>query len=378
MAASPLGMQSTYDLTAGVVVDMESTLYWQTPEDVPLLGQRDFGVWDLGVPRGTVFEKKYEWQEDAHLLPQSTCIEALDAVETDIDVTAGEAIRFQANNVILIDAEYMLVTGVNISTNVLTVTRGFNGSTAATHLINSPIDITGLLLPEGSDPQQARTVDRVGAFNYTQIFGPEKISTTGTEDVVRKYGVTGREHDFQVAKRLTEMWIGLEKAIINGDRLEDTTNERRSMGGLRFFITGAANVDSSTTTITEAALLNGVEAAFNKGGRLTTALMGFKQKRTIGGFDSDKIRYTRMETERGKVIDTIVTDGGSIRLGLDRWVKSSDLFLYNNEDLELVTLRPMQYEALAKTGDATNGMIVGEYGFKLHNAGKQYRFSALT
>lgn len=378
MAASPLGLQSTYDLTAGVIIDMESTIYWQNPDDVPLLGQRDFGTWDLGVPRGTVFEKKYEWLEDALLLPQSICIEALDDSETDVSVTVGEGIRFQANNVILIDAEYMLVTAVNISTDVLTVTRGFNSSVAATHLINSPIDITGLILPEGSDPQQARTVDRSGKFNYTQIFGPEKISTTGTEDVIRKYGMSGREHDFQVAKRLKELWIGLEKAIINGDRLEDTTNERRSMGGLRFFITGAANVDSSTTTITEPTLLNGIEAAFNKGGNITTALMGFKQKRTIGGFDSTLIRYSQMETTRGHVVDTIISDGGALRLGLDRWVKNSDLFLYNNQDLELVTLRPMQYEALAKTGDATNGMLVGEYGFKLHNAGKQYRFSALT
>lgn len=373
----PLGLMSTYDLNVGTIIDMEPTIYWQNPRDVPLLGQRDYGVWDLGVPRGTVFEKKYEWQEDELLLPQSICIEALDAVETDVSVTAGEGIRFQANNVILIDAEYMLVTAVNVSTDVLTVTRGFNGSAAATHLINSPIDITALILPEGSDPQQARAIDREGKFNYTQIFGPEKISTTGTEDVIRKYGVEGREHDFQVAKRQAELWVALEKAIINGDRLEDTTNERRSMGGLRFFINGA-NVDSSTTTITEAALNTAIAAAFNAGGDLTTALMGFKQKQTIGGFDSDKIRYTRMETDRGKVVDTIISDGGTLRLGLDRWVKNSDLFLYNNQDLELVTLRPMQYEALAKTGDATNGMLVGEYGFKLHNAHKAYRFSALT
>ena len=44
------------------------------------------------------------------------------------------AANAQSNFVIQIDTEQMLVTAVNLDTNTLTVTRGYNGTPAATHL----------------------------------------------------------------------------------------------------------------------------------------------------------------------------------------------------------------------------------------------------
>jgi hypothetical protein len=62
----------------------------------------------------------------------TACNEAMDAVETDIDVTAtlkfdvGDIVEFQD------DGEQCLVTAL-FSATVLTVIRGYNGTTAATH-----------------------------------------------------------------------------------------------------------------------------------------------------------------------------------------------------------------------------------------------------
>lgn len=55
--------------------------------------------------------------------------EALDASETGVDVVDGTA--YEAGQTILVDAEQMYIS--SISTNTLTVTRGVNGTTAATH-----------------------------------------------------------------------------------------------------------------------------------------------------------------------------------------------------------------------------------------------------
>ncbi len=59
----------------------------------------------------------------------TTLNEALDASETGVDVAAGTAIAAGQN--ILIESEQMYVQ--SISTNTLTVIRGVNGTTAATH-----------------------------------------------------------------------------------------------------------------------------------------------------------------------------------------------------------------------------------------------------
>lgn len=59
----------------------------------------------------------------------STLNEVLDATETGVDVTAGT--DFDVLDTIIIDSEQMYITA--IATNTLTVVRGVNGTTAATH-----------------------------------------------------------------------------------------------------------------------------------------------------------------------------------------------------------------------------------------------------
>jgi hypothetical protein len=63
--------------------------------------------------------------------------EALDTSETGVDVDDGSL--FAEDDILLVDAEQMFV--VSISTNTLTVTRAYNGTTAAAHADNSVVYI---------------------------------------------------------------------------------------------------------------------------------------------------------------------------------------------------------------------------------------------
>lgn len=67
----------------------------------------------------------------------TTTAEALDTTETGIDLANGEGALFEVYQYIRIDDELMLVTaiteGEGAAADVLTVTRGVNGSTAAAH-----------------------------------------------------------------------------------------------------------------------------------------------------------------------------------------------------------------------------------------------------
>ena len=62
---------------------------------------------------------------------QTTIAEDLDASETDVDVATGQGSNFATNDVVLVGSELMDVSSV--ATDTLTVTRGANGTTAATH-----------------------------------------------------------------------------------------------------------------------------------------------------------------------------------------------------------------------------------------------------
>lgn len=64
----------------------------------------------------------------------STLGEDLDDVETDVTYGAGAGgDRILTNEIIRVEDEEMLVTGISPGTNTLTVTRGYNSTTAAAH-----------------------------------------------------------------------------------------------------------------------------------------------------------------------------------------------------------------------------------------------------
>ncbi len=68
-------------------------------------------------------------------------ISAATLTVTDADGADNEGSfpRFQVGHLLKIDSEYLRVTAVNTLTNVLTVLRAANGTTAASHTLNTPI-----------------------------------------------------------------------------------------------------------------------------------------------------------------------------------------------------------------------------------------------
>lgn len=83
---------------------------------------------------------------------------------TDADGVANDLakVRFQAGQIILIESEFLFVTDVNTTTNVLTVSRGYNGSTAAAHDLD---DVIYIWRPE---PIVVRACKRLVQWMYTQ------------------------------------------------------------------------------------------------------------------------------------------------------------------------------------------------------------------
>lgn len=104
----------------------------------------------------------------------------INASATSITVTDADGVnfenltpRFSEGQLIQIDSEWLRVTGVNTTTNVLTVRRGQNGSTAAAHANGADIDV--FYPDEGIRgavaAQAAAFYERRGAFNNASFDG---------------------------------------------------------------------------------------------------------------------------------------------------------------------------------------------------------------
>lgn len=373
---------TVYDLNVGTIVDMEDVIAQLDPADVPLLGMNgaDGGY---TIPRIPVFEIKHEWLDDTLLTPRCTVANAMLSTDTSTVLAAGDANRFGVGTLLMIEAEYIYVTAVSADGLTLTLSRGFGGSTAAAHATGKAIVGLGLVLNEGSQPGKARAVDRSNRYNLTQIVGPELVSVSGTEMVVRKYGLNGTtEFAYQGGQRAKELFVGLEQALYYGIRTSQPSQatDSRSMGGFTYFV--VTHADSSTTTITFGAVNDRMQDCYSSGGHPTEFLCSPKIKRAISKFTDDAgadiLRRNATDTARGEVVSTLQSDFGDLNVRMSRWLRDQDAFGYDRDQLALGTLRPMQFELLAKTGDSVQGEFVGEYTMVVRRERHCFRFSALT
>lgn len=97
---------------------------------------------------------------------------------TDADgaLPNGSTPRFSPCQLIRIGSEFMAVTAVNTTTNVITVQRGVRGSTAAAHLISAPIE---LYVP---DPNIVRACIRWASYLYQRrtVFEDARVNAQNT------------------------------------------------------------------------------------------------------------------------------------------------------------------------------------------------------
>jgi hypothetical protein len=368
------GTATSFDLTTGVKLDVENMIWLFSPFDVPLQGTMGSDG-RSAISTDTVFETKYEWLDEALLTPRSALAQTAATSDNYVLLTAGDQPKFQTNDVVVLDSEYLLVTGYGTTADTLLVTRAIAGSQVQ-HVNLDVVVGVGSAPVEGSDPQNARAIDRNDKFNYTQIFGPYAVQVSGTEQSVQKYGLTGTEFDHQVANRTKEMFIAREQAILYGTRYNNTGTKQRTAGGLSYFI--ASNIDSATTLLTESVVIVQLQACFDAGGSPDRIVTGSKQKRVFSGVNENQIRYVQDTNIRGQKVDYYDSDFGRQLVVLDRWCRVSDMFIFSRDQATLGVLRPAQMEMLAKTGDSVKGQVLAESGLYFRRQQWAAMLTALT
>lgn len=135
------------------------------------------GVWGWNLDYSNAFDS-VDTVQDNPLSSSATSITVTDADGADLD---GFTPRFSPGNLIRIESELLDVTGVNTTTNVLTVRRGVNGTTAAAHVKTTAIEVyrvderidritarQAALLYVRRGAFQVETLDGVGVVTYPQ------------------------------------------------------------------------------------------------------------------------------------------------------------------------------------------------------------------
>tara|TARA_R110000803_G_scaffold52684_1_gene108404 strand:- start:1551 stop:2678 length:1128 start_codon:yes stop_codon:yes gene_type:complete len=374
--AVALGTVTTYGLTEGVPISIDPFLQMLSPTETPLQnGRGSDGRLVLGS--SPVDQKKFEWQDDSIDTPRSTLAATVTTGGLVLTVASGEQHRFGTGHVLMVGDEQMRVTGYP-GTDQLTVTRAFNATTAGTLASAAQVLDLGTFITEGSDPDAARSSDWNNRYNMVQVLGPDQMAVSGTENIIRKYGLNMSMLDYQAAKRLIAMTISFEQSLIYGVRLEDSSAGWRQTGGIKWHITNNGTVNSAGGAITEARIVDMQQSLYDVGGSPNIAMLTATQKRKISALDSSSIRLGRQDNGRGQIVDYIDSDFGRMDFLVNRWCLNSDIFMFKSGQAKIRVLRPMQLEALAKTGDSRKAQLVGEKGLQFNAASHAGQFTGLT
>lgn len=325
---------------------------------------------------------KVEIIEDT-LSPYTTTIaEALDDSETGVDVASNTGAYFRQGDIVFVDSEYMIVSSV--STDTLTVVRGYGSTSAASHSSGATITLATRAMPEGSDPVTGHTTTTTSPYNYVQIIS-EAVQVTKTAAALTQYGIDD-EMDYQVAKlfvdsgRAGKLAKFLQRTFYYGKRVQRTSSVYGSMGGFGTFVT--TNVTNlSSASLQRSDIHKTIRDINDAGGRATHIITGSWGIEKITAMYEGLITMTQDATRGGSKITQILTPHGQVEVVFDYMCPAGYMYFVNKDKLGWMPLRPFTTSKIMDQGDYWKTDVVGEFTFMLANEkshGMIYGFSTTS
>jgi hypothetical protein len=361
--------KATY--TAGATLpelaeDVSDLVSIVTPYETPLLDH-------LGDAARSASSTYHEWLQD-ELLPNTDAVDDADA-GTGTSVGVAHAGRFRVGDQVRPagSGELMLVTAVNEETGVLTVVRGYGGTTPAALADETVLHILGNAALEGDDAPAARFTSRSRKGNWTQIF-TAAVRVSGSDLAVRKIAVAD-ELDYQKQERLRELLRDLENTVVCGTAPgaspQGSPTVRRTMRGIIPSLTSNIFQPSgSDKSLTEELLNTSLRTIWEQSSsRIDTIVVSGFQKRQINGFITSSRAYGPNDSSYRDLVSVYESDYGVCRVILCRSVPADSVLLLDSSRVDVLPLagRSFHYKPLASTGDFEAGEVIGEYTLELRN-----------
>jgi len=226
--------------------------------------------------------------------------------------------------------------------------------------------------------------------NYTQISRKDFVIADNLGGAIDEAGRKS-EIAYQLALKGDELkrdiehnLCGLSHAAVGGSNTAArktapltswlTSNTSLGTNGVNPTLSGgvpnAAPTNGTQRAFTEAMLKTVVQSMYSNGGDPKFLMVGPHAKTVVSGFAG--IAAQRYQAPDGPTTiigaaDVYVSDFGSISVVPNRFSRARDAYVIDPDMVEMATLRPIQSEQLAKTGDATKYMLLCEYGLQVNN-----------
>ena len=224
---------------------------------------------------------------------------------------------------------------------------------------------------DGDDASYVAAVPTVMRSNYTQIFA-ESIVVSDRADVISTYG-RKREFAYQMAKSAAQVKRDRENALVGtaGSKAAGSATVASTMAGFQTQVASSlVSYMGAATNLTEAGLVAALQAAYTAGAEPTRIHVTPANSVVLAAFASAAGRYRTISDAGDKsttlvnVVNLYVSPFGEQKVEINRFQKDKNTLIFDPDMWSNVTLRPWERKDLAKTGDSTKAMILGEFSLK--------------
>lgn len=277
---------------------------------------------------------RVEWFEDdyiARVAQNSNATVTNSTANNVITVASGDAAKFVVGDVVMIPQattvggvpELVRVTARNLSTDELTVTRAFAGTTIATIPASTALYILAPAYAEGSALPENKQTRPVGYTTYPQIF-KKTFKISKSMAALAPYASGGNERKREHEKLLKQMKIDMNRAFLWSKASEDltatdvdgnTTRLATTMGLNSRITTNRTNAGGNVTYDTFEAFAR--QAFRYSDGQLVLLSSGILLS-AINTWGERRIQVSPEETVYGVKIRRLVTSHGEFILVRDR------------------------------------------------------------
>ena len=334
---------------------------------------------------GPMRSTKIAWQDAALRANTATTAGATTSVgDTDVVVASGQGARFRAGSIVLTPNEELLhVTGV--STDTLTIVRGYSGTTAAAIASGAVLFIVGTAALEGAAFAVTATPSITERSNHSQIIS-EGFSITKTMKALATIDPTKNPYELHAMTAMGQLvdsmagtlWYGGQPAstpqgsasvrrTADGAAEMMRTGSAAGTGGLYSDISGADFNDSATATYN---IIDFIRDVYEAGGAVTDLFVSPLVASQLVA-NRTGARTTFDTGIMGGNTEALVTPfGPPIRVSADVALRSDHIAAIDMSKAGLMFLptREPQIEQAESAGETEQYIAVTEMSFVLQDA----------
>lgn len=246
---------------------------------------------------------------------------------------------------------------------------------------DSLADVTTAVAAEGAQASFTGTNDTVRVGNRTEII-ERTAETSGTVAAVDNAGMS-KQMAYQIIRRGKEIKRSTEHHLV-GIHQAQVSGLSRKTASFAAWTSGSSDVGDGSTgtgigtglptpgtprTFDETLLGNVVDALFTAGGNPNVIMAPASQKRKLTGFsgNADEVKHANTDMKIINSVSIYVSDYTTMAVVPNRFLKTTDVLVYEKDMWCLGVLRPMQNKEISRIGDSDRRQVLQECGLMAKN-----------